>query len=348
MNKLTTILFPDTTASTETIGRELFFFERILFYQPVEVEQERNDSPAAERPCAGYCPAPLGDDLERFSLLLKELKGHETEFYNGLMSSMSLEYRENRGRETTLDLIMSMRGKSVTGPETEMSEEGKILWNSRLLLKLAEMRRQEDNELDMALSSVAEKQLKLFRELKGAEERDEFEPPVGIKPAPVKIAPLLKAWGRLFLADREPAWILTTTNKEAAEILLDLDDTGSGQAPGSICRLVLPDVDPAKFSWSRENFRKEVAETIAELGSLLRKAADDGPADTTCRKLEAAAAEWDKGLKALGLTTGKTALEFYCCGSSLAHLMARLCKTANNRPTSCPAHGLLAVEIKKS
>jgi hypothetical protein len=345
MNKLTPLLFPDTLVTDELMRRELFFFEQIMFYQPVEPEQE--DLSAADQLCRAYCPAPLGEDRERFALLLQELKGHEKEFYNGMLSSMNLEYLENRDSETTLELIMSMQGKPAPNRKNQKTDEEKILWQARLMLKLAEIRQQEDDEIGEVLSSIAEKEKNLFQKIKGVEEIIN-DPAIsaGVVPAPIKIEPLLRAWGHLFLVDHRPVRLLNTANDEAAAILLDVDETLAHQAPEKICRLPLPLVDSAKFSWNRKTFHQEAASTIDKLGRLLQDAAENGGNDSICRQLDEAAAEWEKKLDEQGLTADKTVLEFYCCSNSLADIMAHFCKPAvNSRQDTCPAHGLLAVRI---
>ena len=347
MNKLTTLLFPDTVASVESMNRELFFFERIMFYLPEEQDPAQEQTPPEEDLlCQGYCPAPLGEDRERFAMLLRELKGHEKEFYNGQLSSMTLEYLESRDTETTLELIMSMQGKPVPKRQNQKTDEEKILWQARLLLKLAEIRQREDKEIGNVLSSIAEKESRLFQQLKGSEDITEtLLPPSGIMPAPIKIEPLLKAWGRLFLVDNQPAWILNTANEEAGAILLDVDETNTKQTPEKICRLPLPEIDLTKFSWDRKTFRSQAASTIADLGRLLQEVADKRCNDAICRQFEQAASEWEKHLSEQGLIPEKSRLEFYCCTSSLGSILAHLCKTKETatRQANYPAHGIIAI-----
>lgn len=352
MNKLTTLLFPDTVASVESMNQELFFFEQIMFYLPEEQDPAQEQThPEEDQLCRGYSPAPLGEDRERFAMLLQELKGHEKEFYNGQLSSMTLEYMENRDTETTLELIMNMQGNPVPKRQNRKTDEEKILWQARLLLKLAEIRKKEDKEIGDVLSSIAEKESRLFQQLKGAGDITETHmPPSGIMPAPIKIEPLLKAWGRLFLVDNQPTWILNTANEEAGAILLDVDETKSKQTPEKICRLPLPEVDLTKFAWNRKTFHSQAASTITDLGTLLREMADKGCNDVICRQLEQAASEWETHLNEQRLIQGTSNLEFYCCSSSLGSILAHLCKTkeAAARQAGYPAHGIIAIRRQDS
>ncbi len=346
MNNPTSLLFPDTLITDESMRRELFFFEQIMFYQPIEQEQENPEK--TEQFCHGYPPAPLKEDRERFTLLLQELKGHEKEFYNGMLSSMSLEYLENRDTETTLELIMNMQGKPAPNRKNKKTEEEKILWQARLMLKLAEIRQQEDSEIDKVLNSIAVKEKNLFKQIKGSEETtDDSAVPPGIIPAPIKVEPLLRAWGHLFLVDEQPIRILNTTNDEAAAILLDVDETLAKQAPKKLSSLPLPEINMPEFASKRKTFRREAAAVIDEIGKLFHQAAENGAEDATCLELEQAAAEWAGKIAEQGLNSGRTALDFYCCSNSMADIFSHFCKTKNKRKQgSCPTHALLAIRRK--
>ncbi|MBW1791177.1 MAG: hypothetical protein JRJ14_02745, partial [Deltaproteobacteria bacterium] len=119
MSQLTALYFPDTAITTQAVYQELLFFDKILFYQPVEIDPETH-SPEGLDLCSGYPPVPFKEDLDRFKSLLRELKGHEGEFYSGQLSSMSLEYMERRDRPSVEGLISSItKTQDTTEPETK-------------------------------------------------------------------------------------------------------------------------------------------------------------------------------------------------------------------------------------
>jgi len=295
MTQLTALRFPDTLLTTALVSRELFFFDRIEFYQSTESEIGDNLDPLADlKLCAGYPPAPLGDDLERFRMLLSELIGHEGEFYSGVLSSITLDFLGNRDEERTWELISSLRRQGQTGKDKKARNRKEILWQARLLLKLSEIMQHEEEEMEASMASVADLERNLFRQLKDGDV-DNQDKSFAVKPAvpsrpPVRIGPLLKAWGQLFLEDMQPHGILTTRNAEAALTLLDVEEFLSGQAPECAAKLILP--SPLRldgFSGKREDFRSAAAGILNDFTGLFRDLTEKGLDEAASRKLSQAA-----------------------------------------------------------
>ncbi|MFA6464343.1 MAG: hypothetical protein WCT30_01220, partial [Desulfurivibrionaceae bacterium] len=93
----------------------------------------------------GYTPVQLSKEEEsRFQSLSLELNGHEAEFHGGLLASLSAGYGD-RDEASAGSLASSLR----SGPKTAQPQKAEeaILWQAMLLLRLAEMFREEEREI---------------------------------------------------------------------------------------------------------------------------------------------------------------------------------------------------------
>ena len=352
MTQLTALRFPDTLLTTASVSQELFFFDRINFYQSTESEIGDNLDPLADlKLCAGYPPAPLGDDLERFRMLLSELKGHEGEFYSGVLSSMTLDYLGNRDGEKTWELISSLQRQGKTGKDKKARNREEILWQARLLLKLSEVMQYEEEAMEASMASVADLERNLFRQLKDGDVNHQ-DGSFALKLAPAarpsgRIGPLLKAWGQLFLEDRKAHGILSTNNAEAALTLLDVEESLTGQVPKRTAKLILPSpLMMDGFSGKREDFRSTVADILNDFAGLLGDLSEKGLDEETGRKLDQAADQWNRQMEESGLAAEQPGffLEIYFCRNRPARLLAHLCKATDVSPAvSGPNHGLIAL-----
>ncbi|MBC8316585.1 MAG: hypothetical protein H8E41_01675 [Desulfobulbaceae bacterium] len=358
MTQLTALYFPETDVSTETVTQELLLFEKIFFYQAVEGD-ETASSATGENLCSGYPPVPFGKDLDRFKTLLRDLKGHEDEFYGGQLSSMHSS--ENRGEKTVTGLITSITGTKESTENEKKAYEA--LWQSRLLLKLAEIMTKEEQELQDELTALSRKEELLFDTLKGDQELAKtLTPPTSHpKTPPVRPEIILKAWGHLFLADtQETPWVLTTADPEYGEILFETSESLSQQRPLRLCRIPLPDttgMDSDTYITNRNNFRKEGKETLEVFGNLLEKTAQQGQQDNTIKDWAGMAADltrllatsdtWDQS-SMRPPTSPQPHLELYLCSHPLHTLIAHFCRFKGEiNSKNQPAHAIIAVKSSK-
>lgn len=357
MNQLTTLMFPDTQLCTKSVWRELFFFNTINYYHSTESEDDdRPACDALEEPglCRGYAPAPLGEDLERFKMLLRELKGNEGEFYSGQLSSMTLEYLENRDTENTLKLISAMMEEPAKTAKKQDREQNEVLWKARLYLKLAEIIQREEEEMETSISSLADLEKKIFKQLKG----DEDEEIPAIQPSsnsrmPIRTHDLLKAWGHLFMADHKPCQMLLTASHDSADILLDIAES-NGKCPTLITTLPLPSL-PANmetFPQIRESFRTSNTDILNSFASLFNDLSKNGLSESISRELNEATENWRKTLQENSLLPHQPeppSLAIYSCELSLSMLMSQFCGTAQKSPAATELqHGLIAIRKKQS
>jgi len=356
MSQLTALYFPDTALTTEVVYQELLFFEKILFYQPVEVDLEAN-SPEDLDLCSGYPPVPFKEDLDRFKALLRDLKGHEGEFYSGQLSSMALEYMESRDGSEVKNLISSItKTKNTTEQETKTYQ---ILWQSRLLLKLAEIMATEEKELQDELSAIAQKEELLFDALKGDPELAKSLCPQTSRPNSLPVRPeiILKAWGQLFLADKkETPWILATDDNEYGESFFEADEALSDQRPIRLCRIPLPHtkgLDTDSYTTNRNNFRKDGKETLGSFARLLEKTAHSGQQENTIKDWAGMAADLTRLIADSGtwsqpsLPAPQSHLEIYLCNQPLHKLLAHFCRFTNATTAHEPEHAIIAIKSSK-
>lgn len=363
MSQLRALYFPETAITTEQVLQELLFFDSLYFYHSSEPD-EHADSQPGEGECHGYPPVPFDDDLQRFKQLIRELKGNEEEFYSGHLSSISLDYMENRDETTVRNLISTIAGPDKTAETREQPNKREDLWQARLLLKLAEILAKEEKELQESLTAISGKEEELFDALKGEEG---FSSSLGPIPSastlPVRPEILLKAWGKLFLADQKDHWILTSSQPESVESLFEINEALSRQRPVRLFRIPLPytdGMDETTFFKLRKSFRHTAKQTLDSFTSLLTETAENGISPETLKEFTSLAADWTRIFDQSGPWGQDTSsplqkkdglgaphLEVYLCSHSLAELLGNFCKIKNHKQNT-HTHGIIALKSRKS
>lgn len=334
MSDLAALHFPDTAISLPEVAQSLLFFKRLDYLLATEEEGE-----SGYQACQPLTPAPLGDDLERFQRLLMELKGNPAEFYQGQLSNMALDYMENRDDETVMSIVNSLAGQS---PQQKVSALEEQLWQARLMLKLAEIHRQEQQELAERLGELQGREHELYQALKGEAELEEVFAQLqghSPQPLPVRIEVLVRAWGRLLRsAQLNEYWLLSTTDETAAAPLLEVSEAISGQLPRRLLRLALPELkDLLDYDRKRQQWQEDVASSLTDLARLLPAIAKDGLQEESLAQLSQQAAAWNvyAGKQELWPAAAEARaakkcqpipqLEFYLLDVALPPLLARIC-----------------------
>ncbi|MEK6201719.1 MAG: hypothetical protein N2A40_04790, partial [Desulfobulbaceae bacterium] len=169
-------------------------------------------------------------------------------------------------------------------------QERQALWQARLVLKIAEVLDQEEEELALQLATIDDQEIDLFRRLQGemresgdediAEEEDPFTELLELKqkmnqPRPGMIKNRLRAWSRLFLSGPMPNFRLWTTRRqEAADILLEQYERESGHSPIELLQIDLPariSQEGSDASGEVEQFRTGMQAQLQELAEALRE-----------------------------------------------------------------------------
>jgi len=345
MLPLTALYFPKTSPDSRQLSQELVFFDKIFHYLAAEAEESTTDKRDPGL-CAGYPPVPFHDDLDRFRQLIRELKGNEAEFYSGHLSTITAAHEKNRDEQSVISLIQSIGGKSPAEPQKQ-TESREDLWHARLLLKLAEILYQEEQDLQKELAAIAMKEQELFEALKGEPEIPFTLTPFQQMESPLPVRPeiLVKAWGKLFLADklRGNYAMLVSDQSEATDLLFDANESLTRKRPVRLFRIPLPaasdEMEPEAYVHARTTFRDEAQAPLAGFRSLLSDTAAQGATPDTLKNFSTLAAEWTRifnGCKVWDLPAtnparkvncpGEPHLEVYLCNENLPRLLAHVCK----------------------
>lgn len=349
MTTLRAIHFPETILSPQDVMAQLLLFDTISYITPTATEDEPNPL------CPTYDPAPLGEDAVRFGQLLGELKGNETAFYQGQMSRLALEYLETRDDNTVREIIGSIHGQQKTSTPAEQNKDAEKLWKARLLLKLAEIKQREEQEIQQSLQRIKDAQQNMLGDLKGEDEfQDLFHSLANILPnqTPVRVESLIKSWGKLFGEGTEDFFILHCFSPEAAAPYLEVSESITGKRPVRLVRLPLPDcsVDPEEFLTKKEQWLQAGDPWLTELKTALHQVAERGLDAVPLATFTKLAGQWTSQVDraefwpspAATKECGPPALELYLLGDTILPLTATLCNLKNKTDHSPMKHGLLA------
>lgn len=371
MNTLDTLYFPDTALPPHRQFPLALFFDAIHLLQPVE-----NVEPSSATDChpfmeTGICqvhtPSRLGADRERFLHLLHDIQNRKDNYVEQLnyLSLASLSTPGQRGEDSKQTIVASLVREMGQGDDHHGEEERLVLWQSRLVLKIAEILDQEEEELARQMAAIDEREIALFRSLQGeiaesGEENgateDPFQELVELRqkmnrPRPGMVKNRLRAWNRLYwsgtLPKELPLW--TTGRREAADILLEEHENQSGQPPVTILRIDLParlrdHSEPIeavrRFRAMAQTSRQELTAT---LNDLLAGDIFESHLATIAHRLESWQTSWNARLESWFPASrhGRAILTVYLLtGTPCARLL-----TKPDRPDTPQSrrHGLLAV-----
>lgn len=349
MTTLRAIHFPETTLTNLEIMGQSLLFDSISHITPTaDTEGVATLSPT-------YDPAPLGNDAERFNQLLSELKGNETAFYQGQMSTLALEYIETRDDDTVRDIITAVHGKQ--SPKKTPAEMKAIeqIWQARLLLKLAEILRSEELEVHNSLQRIKNAQEDMLGDLKGEEEfQDLFQALHSSLPnrMPVRVEPLIKAWGQLFTQGDKPFDALHCLNPDAAEPFMEISEAMTGKRPVRLLRLPLPNCGafPDDFPAKKEQWLVKNNQWLSELKTALYTVCQKGLGAVSLADFSQYAGKWSAQVEQTELwpshlpakKCGPPALEIYLLEKDMHTLVAKLCNLPQKTAQAAP-NTLLAV-----
>ncbi len=357
MTSLSAYHFPETDITLGDVRRQLLFFSQIFYLTPVEAE-EADES----KLLTPFTPAPLGDDLQRFQQLIAELKGNEAAFYQGQLSNMALDFMENRDPESVRDIISNLQApETATASPSSSPQDRQELWQARLLLKLAEMLRQEQKEVAEGIALMQDRQAELLKDLKGEEELQDLFHALTDTPSnqfPVRVESLIRAWGHLLLAGDHKPWFLNCFSPEAAEPFFEANEKLCDQRPVRLMRLPLPncDQDPENYSEKRQAWLDQLREWHQQTADILHSIVHNGMADSTLADLAQLAASWTATYSQNNpwpeppapsdpkKCKGSPHLEIYFFNRPILQLMAHLCGGATKSESENDMnYGLIAI-----
>ncbi|MEW6595527.1 MAG: hypothetical protein AB1413_11730 [Thermodesulfobacteriota bacterium] len=340
-NDFSLLLCPATQPAAADCRALLLLVDSVTYYRalvddptPAELQPL-----AANGLCQGHTPVDLAEHLPRFRQLLRELGRAGNEFYGGALARAAQPHPEEAA---VWSLIANLRQQG-SGTK-EAAQELETIWNSLLLLKLAEEYLAKEREIAAQLAEVSRKQAALFEELKGDEEVAaqlaalEAEEQVTTAVDQEKVT---RAWGQLFLRDSQEFSLLATTHPGPALLLLDLAAAASDARPLALCTLPLPELPETGFDDILHRWRTGEAGLRARLQTLLSTFARQGVVDQA--GWETAASEWERTCRRHFNGQPQRLLTISALpGLSLSGLFSRLTRSSKKKDHGAFPHGLIA------
>lgn len=350
MKPLKALFFPETVPCRNAASQLLLFFDTLLYYLPVEdISDNTTDFFAGTGLLKSHTPSPLGDDLARFRQLLRDLRGHEDEFYLGYLASLSMELHKDKDDVSVWSIISNISGAVPQNLQDEKNDAKARLWQARLLLKLAEILEQEDLAIAQELAAINARQREMLKRLRGEEELDEedegetfiteYNTPASPTRLPIRMEQRLWAWGQLFLTDNktDDRPILATTLPDAAAELFETYEKFCKKAPIKILSIPLPrlkEMDEERYLAERDALYKKGFDRLSGFSQSLSGLADGTKEQAdVAAKLDAGAAAWPELMRSFAESSlGENELEVYFLpGMSPHDLFRRHCRVKNGK-----------------
>lgn len=249
--ELPAVIFPDTVLSLPIVVPLVPVFSPLVHLQPVENDPGTMTGPLATALLgAGCCryaaPAPLGADRDRFLRLVSDLRTRRDDYaaqlgHQTLASISAASARRAETKSTIVGSLLAGHGIREEGDDRRRL----LLWQARLLLKLAEMHAADQEELRGQLQRLREKEAVLFSGLREEEENPfAFSGELGALAAdPSALRQQQKAWARLFVlgdAVSAGARVYISRNRDGFERLVEEYEHRVGSPPVHLGQLILP------------------------------------------------------------------------------------------------------------
>jgi hypothetical protein len=361
MKHVSALFFPETEPSLHTMAKLLIFFDSLSYYQPTEsVSADNKDINFLADLCTSHVPAPLpAEELYRFNRLLREMETSRPDELARLFSAATAPQATGQTRDQDETSASRVYSTLQTDAETKTSNRHKeLLWQARLILKLAEILDRREVEVRHGLTRVSSMEKKVFAVLDGRHEPDpdapapisslgkpEQQPAEYIFPAEPSFGtsnqfiPLrIKAWAELFLADsvEQQSLILVTANQECGSTLLTGYENFRRREAAKLFSLSIPSLQftgyhGAKYIENRKKFRKTFQANIKSLEQYLQKTADSVRKDSVNQdqlsELTANISSWEENLQGYFPIKAKnfSTLDFYSFpGISFAELFQKI------------------------
>jgi len=268
MNSLEALYFPGTAIYSARQFPVFLLLEKAHLLRPVELPVKADNSPdifITSGLCQEYTPCPLGDSKDRFLRLVRDIRERKDDYAAQLsaLTIASLSAKRASIDDTAQGIISTLLGSHGVAVPAE-NEDDSQLWQARLVLKIAEILDQEEEEVAVQMAMLEDQEQDLLKELQGEIDDEEEESLLNElrqvqnklpQPTTATVRNRLNGWSRLYRASAQPECDLWLTHlEEAADIVLEKYEN-TAQTPATvIAELELP----AHIGWSRE----EAADTI--------------------------------------------------------------------------------------
>ena len=359
------LVFPDTDIFSYHQFPLLLFGSPLYYLQPVESDP---DAPPHDRDvfinselCRAHIPAPLKDDRQRFTRLIRDI-GERKDDYAAQLSALTMAAMSSKkdkfAGEKRYQIISSLLGSTAAVPSKEIDTQ-LDLWQARLVLAISEILKKEKEDLHQELQFLDAQEMEMFRSLQGETEPEETDPfreleriKAGLEEArPREIKMRFRSWLTLMKnAPLPDAALWVASSPEAGDELFNEFEKQSKKLPLPILELSVPDrieAGPTHVVSQVASFLKDSApirtKIITDLEALINSAAlSSDSADNLLPSGGNYPAQWGELIEdhfPAG-SHGRSALVFYLLPhSNIASLLG--CVPGTGRPQ--PVHGLLAV-----
>ncbi len=324
MEKFTSLYFPETIAQYPNFRQLLLFVDSIIQYLPAE----DSGSPDAPLVKAGllnqHTPVPFADELPNFQRLMKDMQGHGNEFYGNYLSSLSATAPIDVDEASVWRLINQMDSDKKT---VETNSQKETLLQARLLLKLAELRANDEKELVEKISAINNRKEELLSALKGDVDNSTFPQDFTSAPEPEstdRLKQRFKAWTYLFLKDKQTcSWLATTGSNEILELLKEHTDS---IAVSKLFEISLADFSPDEIDEqtllkTQQNFHNNTKPHREILQAHLLEIAKTGT-NKESSTLPSAIKQWNQAIEELSLSCSAK-LELYLFRTPMPQLFSK-------------------------
>ncbi len=255
MNSFDTFIFPNTDVFKEEYYPLLLFCSPLHFLQPVEPDPDaKNDAEKAHFFKHGFwqahTPAPLGNNRKSFLRLIDDIRANKGQYLEQLsaLNTASGATPSSADDPEQKHAVVASLLKEHGVPEKDIN--GKLeLWQSRLILTIAEILDYEEDDLQEELAYFNEDERATLRSLPREDDSDEGHQFKEVekfteqlkKPHLTTIAKRFDAWLHLMHQQPLPSvnlWLAST--RAAAEQILQRYTSESGRHAVPLLKLVLP------------------------------------------------------------------------------------------------------------
>ena len=332
--ELSAIVFPDTVLSEEIIVPLVPVFSPLVYLQPVENDPALGSdlctAMAGQSFCRAHAPAPLGPDRERFLHLVSDLRLRRDDYAAqlGHQTLAGISTASSKRSETKSSIVGSLlAGHGIKDADGDRRTQ--LLWQSRLVLKLAEMHAADQEELRQQMQRIRAKEQGLFAGL-----REEGENPFGLpgdltdlRMDTARLRQWYKAWARLLILGENTGLgtrLFISRDRDCVDLVAEEHEKKTSAAPLDLGWLSLPAAsrDQGDFVAQVQQFRTEGAALLARVHAWL--AGTTGAKVASCLSAEEQSA-WRELLARVfpAAAYGRARLTLFACpGQSARHLFA--------------------------
>jgi hypothetical protein len=334
MKTLETLYFPDTAILSLRQLPLLLLFPTVHIVSSVEDDPQNQDAFMADSFCQYHTPYPLGEDRQRFLYLINDIQNRKDDYAAQLshITLASMSEKQNTGESSKHQIVSSLLGRPQAANQDENNDRKDLLWQARLVLKIAEILDREEEEVARSLAFLDESETELFDRLKGEDddEQDIAELYDDLKNVRAKldspridsVKKRLKAWFR-FVEDAQlpdcPIW--STTRRETTDILFDNHEIEHGEQPLHLASLELPaviDQTGKNLLTEIEHFHRVAQEQLPLMIRMIIDAADTIEND---KSFMDARQQWQKQLDIAypKEKSGRITVNFHLFSAQLSH-----------------------------